>query len=317
MRAVFFGTPALAVPTLRALCDISEVVGVVCQPDRPAGRGLVPQAPAVKSAALELGCEVYQPEKVRNGELERWLREREPDVAVVLAYGRILPKGVLEAPRRGCVNLHASLLPRYRGAAPIQWAILRGERETGISMMQIDEGLDSGPVFSRHAIPIGENETAGELAERLANLGAEILRAELATIVEGRLTSQPQDPALATLAPPLERVHGRLDWSRPAQQLHDQVRGLAPKPGAFTSCRGKQVRLARTHWVATAPALLPGQVRVERPRVLIGTGDGAIELLRAQFEGKKELDALSLVNGRYINDGDLLGDEPKPTTGPG
>src|SRR5689334_20250065 len=192
MRAVFFGTPELAVPSLRALSEVSEVVGVVCQPDRPAGRGLELRQPAVKRVALELGLTVYQPEKVRTGELANWLLERDLDVALVLAYGRILPKPVLEAPRRGCVNLHASLLPRYRGAAPIQWAIVRGEQQTGISLMQMDEGLDSGPVYSRHEIGIGPDETGAELAARLSELAAQVVRADLARVVKGELRAEAQ-----------------------------------------------------------------------------------------------------------------------------
>jgi methionyl-tRNA formyltransferase len=179
VRAVFFGTPAIAVPALEALCERAEVVAVVCQPDRPAGRGLSLAAPEVKVAAERLGLPVHQPTKIKNDEFLGWLRGLEADVALVIAYGRILPPAVLAAPRRGCVNLHASLLPRFRGAAPIQWAIVRGESETGISLMQMDEGCDTGPVFLRRAIAIGENETAGELAPRLAALAAEVVRDHL------------------------------------------------------------------------------------------------------------------------------------------
>jgi methionyl-tRNA formyltransferase len=308
MRAVFFGTPELAVPALRALTRVAEVVGVVCQPDRPAGRGLELRQPAVKQAALELGFEVYQPEKVRTGELHDWLDARKADVALVLAYGRILPLPVLRAPRCGCVNLHASLLPRYRGAAPIQWAILRGEDVTGISLMQMDEGLDSGPVYTRHELRIGDNETAGELAVRLGELAAQIVLADLERVVRGELQAEAQDAGLATLAPPLERSHGLLDFNKSAKNVHDLTRGLAPRPGAHTVVQGKRLRFAETRRIAASPPLAPGEVRVERPRVLIGTGDGAIELLRAQVEGKKELSALELANGRVLVDGQRLGE---------
>lgn len=262
--------------------------------------------PAVKRAALELGLTVHQPERVKNGELATWLREREPDVAVVLAYGRILPAGVLESPRLGCVNLHASLLPKFRGAAPIQWAILAGETETGISLMQMDAGLDTGPVFTRHAIPIGPDETAGELTERMAELAASVVRSDIPKLARGELQAAPQDETAASHAPPLEREHGRIDWTRSSEALHNFVRGLTPRPGAFTTLRGKQLRITRTARVR-APLLAAGEVRVERPRVLIGTGDGALELLRAQVEGRRELDALALVNGRAIAHGDRLG----------
>jgi methionyl-tRNA formyltransferase len=307
MRAVFFGTPELAVPALRALSEVAEVVGVVCQPDRPAGRGLELRQPAVKQAALTLGFEVFQPEKVRSGELCDWLTARTADVALVLAYGRILPLPVLNAPRRGCVNLHASLLPRYRGAAPIQWAIIRGEAVTGISLMQMDEGLDSGPVFARHELHITPNETGAELGARLAELAAEVVRTDLGRVVSGELEAVAQDASLATLAPPLERAHGSLDFTKSAQTVHDLVRALAPRPGAHTSAHGKRLRIAETRTIGASPKLEPGEVRVERPRVLVGTGDGALELGRAQIEGKKELSALELANGRVLVDGERLG----------
>ena len=192
MRAVFFGTPAIAVPALRALAEVAEIVAVVCQPDRPAGRGLTLQPPAVKAAALELGIEVHQPVKVKTGNLDEWLRERTPDVALVMAYGRILPPAVLGAPRRGCMNLHASLLPRWRGAAPINWAIANGDTESGVCLMQMDEGLDTGPVFARLSVPIGPQETAGELAEQLAATAAQLVRESLALAVDGALVALPQ-----------------------------------------------------------------------------------------------------------------------------
>lgn len=307
VRAVFFGTPALAVPSLRALARIANVVGVVCQPDRPFGRSQQLHQPEVKVAALELGIPVYQPEKVRDGALATWVADQRADVALVLAYGRILPRPVLDAPRVGCVNLHASLLPKYRGAAPIQWAIIRGETRTGITLMQVDEGLDSGPMFSHHELSIGEDETAGELAERMAALGAHVVEADLRAVVEGKLQAAPQDESQVTLAPPLERANGRIDWSRPASDVHNLVRGLAPRPGAHTTMGGKSLKISATARVQIAPKLEPGEIRVERPRVLVGTGNGAVELVRAQLEGKRELDALALVNGRALKDGDVLG----------
>lgn len=307
MRAVFFGTPLIAVPALRALTQIAEVVGVVCQPDRPAGRGLALKAPEVKVAALELGLEVTQPTRVRDGSLEGWLRERRPDVALVLAYGRILPRGVLDAPAHGCINLHASLLPAYRGAAPIQWSIIRGETVTGISLMQMDEGLDSGPVYLERSLSIGPDETSGELAARLAELAAELTLEGLAKVVRGELVAQPQDETRVTLAPPLERAHGVIDWTQSSQSIHDLVRGLSPRPSAFTTAGGQRLRIAVTRLASPVPTLEPGLVRVERPRVLVGTGDGALELVRAQLEGKRELAALDLVNGRALADAQLLG----------
>jgi methionyl-tRNA formyltransferase len=308
LRAVFFGTPAIAVPSLEALTEVAEVLGVVTQPDRPAGRWLKIQASAVKTAAGELGLPVYQPLKVKSGELAAWLRERQPDLALVIAYGRILPRDVLDAPRLGCLNLHASLLPRYRGAAPIQWAIIRGETETGISLMQMDEGLDSGPVFSRHSLAIGPQETAGELSERLGLLAADVVRRDLARVVSGALHSEPQQHELSTHSPPIEREHCEIDWARPSREIYNLVRGLAPRPSAFTTAHGKKLRIARALLSRAPFSLEPGVVGVDAGRVWIGTGDGQLEILAAQLEGKRELPARDLVNGRTLTTGLLLGD---------
>jgi methionyl-tRNA formyltransferase len=307
VRAVFFGTPAIAVPALRALAELAEIVGVVCQPDRPAGRGLNLRAPAVKVAALELGFPVHQPVKVKTGTLDQWLLERAPDVALVLAYGRILPPLVLSAPRRGCMNLHASLLPRWRGAAPINWAIAHGDTETGVCLMQMDEGLDTGPVYARRAIPIGPEETAGELAERLALTAAQLVREELAHAVDGALPAVPQEHEKATHAPPLERQHGALNFSSGARELVNLVRALSPRPGAHSLLHGRPLKIAQARLDAGPARGEPGLVSVEQKRVLVSTVDGAFELCRAQVEGRKELAALELIRGRALKDGDVLG----------
>lgn len=307
MRAVFFGTPAIAVLALRALAEVAEVVGVVCQPDRPAGRGLNLQPPAVKVAALELGFEVHQPVKVKTGTLDEWLRERTPDVALVMAYGRILPPAVLAAPRRGCMNLHASLLPRWRGAAPINWAIAHGDTETGICLMQMDEGLDTGPVYARRAIPIGLDETAGELSERLASTAADLVRSELGRAVHGWIEAVPQEHDKSTHAPPLERADGALNFHKSARDLVNLVRGLAPRPGAHTLLNGKPLKVNQARRSDSPPAGAPGLVSVDQKRVLVSTIDGTFELVRAQLEGRKELPALDLINGRALKSGDILG----------
>jgi methionyl-tRNA formyltransferase len=307
VRAVFFGTPAIAVPALRSLAEVAEIVGVVCQPDRPAGRGLNLQPPAVKTAALELGCVVHQPIKVKTGNLDHWLLERSADVALVMAYGRILPPAVLSAPRRGCMNLHASLLPRWRGAAPINWALAHGDTETGVCLMQMDEGLDTGPVYARRAIPIGAEETAGELAERLAGAAAQLVREELARAVDGQLGAVPQEHDKATYAPPLERQHGALNFSAMARDLVNWIRALAPRPGAHTLLHGRPLKIAQAR-LATGPARgQPGRVSVEQKRVLVSTVDGVFELCRAQVEGRKELPAMDLIHGRALQAGDVLG----------
>jgi methionyl-tRNA formyltransferase len=307
-RSVFFGTPEIAVPALKALADTSELVGLVCQPDRPKGRGLEVQEPATKRAAQELGVPVHQPLKVKTGNLDQWLLERSIDVAVVFAYGRILPEPVLLAPRRGCMNLHASLLPKYRGAAPIEWAIAGGETETGISLMQMDVGLDTGPVFARRALSIGQHETAGELAARLAELAAVMVREDLPRAVFAELRALPQDDASASLAPPLQRDHGRIDWSAPAVAIDRLIRAMTPRPGAHTKVRGKLLKIVKAVPVADAQGLAPGTVaRSVRDELTVATGQGSIVIMRAQLEGRKALDAVDLVNGRVLQPGDVLG----------
>jgi methionyl-tRNA formyltransferase len=308
MRAIFFGTPAIAVPALVALGEVADIVGVVTQPDRPAGRGLSVRAPAVKAAAAERGLEVTQPAKVRDGTLRAWLEARRPDALVVLAYGRILPPDILGVAPAGALNLHASLLPRYRGAAPIEWAILRGETETGISLMQMDEGLDTGPVLSRHAIPIGPEETGGELATRIAALAADVVRLDLGRAVRGEIHAERQDAALATLAPPLEREHGRVDFSLPAPRIKNLVRALAPRPGAFTTIGSKVLRLGAVNASETERSGPPGTVLVEGGSPWVATGQGSIEIVRATPEGRREVSGRDLVNGRVLRHGDRLGE---------
>ena len=282
-------------------------MGVVCQPDRPAGRGLNLQAPAVKVAALELGFEVHQPVKVKTGNLDQWLSERTPDVALVMAYGRILPPLVLAAPRRGCMNLHASLLPRWRGAAPINWAIAHGDTESGVCLMQMDEGLDTGPVYARLAVDIGPEETAGELAEQLAKTAAQLVHQSLRAAVEGALPAVAQAHEQSTHAPPLERADGALNFAKPARDVVNLVRALSPRPGAHTLLNGRPLKVARAR-LSDIPALgEPGIVSVRDKRVLVSAVDGAFELCRAQLEGRKELDAIELIHGRALKDGDVLG----------
>ncbi|HEY3495841.1 MAG TPA: methionyl-tRNA formyltransferase [Polyangiaceae bacterium] len=306
-RSVFFGTPEIAVPSLDALCEVSEVVGVVTQPDRPAGRGMELKAPAVKQRALELGVAVTQPLKIRTGELFGWLSEKRADVFVVLAYGRILPKDILELPPAGALNLHASLLPKYRGAAPIQWSVIRGEKETGISLMQMDEGLDTGPVLSRHALAIGPDETAGEVAERLASLAAEVVRRDLSRAVRGELEKVPQEPTLATLAPPIDRELGRVDFGQSAGEIAALVRGLSPRPGAFTLLEGKHLGLKRVRAREEALGHAPGTLAVDGGVPLVATGRGSLEILAAQLQGKREAPGRDLVNGRVLRHGLVLG----------
>jgi len=308
-RALFFGSPEFAVPSLEALTEIAEVAGVVCQPDRPAGRGLSLAAPPVKSRAAELGLSVVQPTKLRTGDFRDWVRSQAVDVALVVAYGRILPAEVLAGPRLGCVNVHGSLLPKYRGAAPIAWAVVNGESSTGITLMKLDEGMDTGPTFARISTDIGPEETAGELAVRLAWHGAEAVREWLPKYVAGACALEPQDDARATNAPLLGKEDGRIDWSKTATRVHDHVRGMRPWPGAFTTSRGRTVKINATRVVSgERPAAAPGTVLLaDKSRVVVSCGQSCVELVTVQPEGKRAMPASDWAMGRGVAEGDVLG----------
>ena len=308
MRALFFGTPQFAVPCLDALHEIAEVVGVVCQPDKPVGRGNVLTAPPVKERALALGLEVVQPTKLKDGTFAAWVREQNVDVALVVAYGRILPQDVLDGPRLGCVNVHASLLPKLRGAAPITWAIVRGEAETGITLMQMDAGMDTGAMLEQLRTPIDENETAQELGERLSAMGALAVRKGLPKYVAGGYTPVAQDGAKATMAPILKKEDGRVDFTLPARRVHDHVRGMFPWPGAFTTHKGKTLKVLATRVLHTDAAGAPGTVVLcDKSRVVVACGEGAVELDRIQLEGKKPTRGGDWFIGRGVAQGDVLG----------
>lgn len=273
----------------------------------------------VKQAALSLGLEVHQPTKVRTGNLHEWLIERRVEVAVVLAYGRILPNDVLRAPRLGCINLHASLLPKYRGAAPIQWALIQGERQTGISLMQMDEGLDTGPVYSRRTIDISPEMTAGELAERMAQLAAEVVREDLTRVFTGAVPT-PQDHEHATFAPPIEARHCAIDWSQSAEQVVGRIHGLSPRPGASTtlpdpnppstraSAANTRLKLLRARVLDPRAVGTPGQITAcAGDLIVVATGAGSVQILEAQLPGKRALPARDIVNGRSLRVGMTLG----------
>lgn len=261
----------------------------------------------VKQVALELGLEVHQPVKVRSGTLDQWLLERRVDVAIVLAYGRILPRSVLGAPRLGCINLHASLLPKYRGAAPIQWAIIEGERQTGISLMHMDEGLDTGPVYSQRTLDIDDSTTAGQLAERMAELAAVVVREDLPQAFHGAVPVS-QRHELATHAPPIEPKHCEIDWSRSALQVVRHIHGLSPRPGASTSLDDKRLKVLRARVDDERAAAPSGQVvQCTGDRIVVGTGAGTIAIVEAQLPGKRALIARDIVNGRSLHVGMTLG----------
>jgi len=308
VRTVFFGTPAIAVPALKALAETTELVGVVSQPDRPAGRGLSLKAPPVKEAAESLGIEVHQPVKVKTGSLHEWIAGRHADAVIVMAYGRILPRPVLEAPRKGCLNLHASVLPKLRGAAPINWAVIRGERQTGISLMHMDEGMDTGPVYAIRTLDILPEETAGELACRLSELARQVVIGDLPAALRGDLAAVAQDDSRATLAPPITDAHWWIDWHRPTTEICNLVRGLAPRPGARTVLEGKCLRI-----LALVPSPLVSDVPMGTITIggayqpIVRTIDGAVEVAKAQVEGRRVCCGTDLVHGRLLRAGGVLG----------
>jgi methionyl-tRNA formyltransferase len=308
MRALFFGTPEIAVPALEALQQIAEVAAVVCQPDRPAGRGLALHAPPVKLRALELGLAVAQPRKVRTAEFAAWVAERQADVALVMAYGRILPPAVLAASARGFINLHASLLPRYRGAAPIQWALVCGETETGISLMQMDEGCDTGPVYAMHRLPIAADVTAGALGVELGRLAAEVVRHDLPRVMSDTLRPVPQDDALATSAPLLSKADGQLRWSEAARKVHDRARGMTPWPGACSWLAGKRVKLTQTRVAhPEGQHAAPGTILNVGPEGAdVACATGVLRVVRAQLEGRRECSADELSRGRCLSVGQIF-----------
>jgi methionyl-tRNA formyltransferase len=310
-RAIFFGSPAFAVPCLEATVEVADVVAVVTQPDRPAGRGMALRPPPVKERAVAMGLHVLQPTKVRTDAFAATLRGLEADVGVVVAYGRILPLAVLEAPRLGCVNVHASLLPRWRGAAPIHWAIVHGDAETGVCLMRMDEGMDTGPVLSCDRTPIGPNETAGALSERLSVMGAHLLRRDLPRYLAGALVPTPQQGEGVTMAPILQKEHGRIDWQASAREVHDRVRGMSPWPGAHTALGDRRVKVHRTRVARpTGRSGEPGEVACADGDVLeVACGDGTVAIEELQLEGKKRLPARQFMAGRMVTPGARFGGE--------
>jgi methionyl-tRNA formyltransferase len=300
VRIVFMGTPEFAVPSLNKLIQTQDVVGVVTQPDRPAGRGRKVTPPPVKGVAEAAGIPVYQPKSLRSEEAAGPLRAWAPELIVVTAFGQLLRPHVLALPAHGCLNVHASLLPRWRGAAPIQHAILAGDSQTGISLMRMDEGLDTGPVYAQQAIPINADDTAATLHDRLADLGAELLGRHVDEIVTGRLTAQPQDDSEATYAPLIKKQDGAIDWRRPAAEIDRQIRAMTPWPGAYSSWQGKRLKiLAATLVIGASPADgQPGQVVETAGGAAVVTGQGAIQLDRLQLAGKIATTIEEFLRGR-------------------
>lgn len=303
MRLVFLGTPAFAVPSLRATVEAGHAVtAVFTQPDRPKGRGQKNAMPPVKQAALELGLDVHQPEKIRRPEVVEQLRSLAPEAMVVVGYGQIIPQAVLDIPPLGILNVHASLLPKYRGAAPVQWAIARGEERTGVTTMKINAGLDTGDMLLKWETAIGPEETAVELGERLAVAGAELLVRTLAELREIR--PQAQDEAQATWAPAIKREDGHIDWGMSARDIVNRVRGFTPWPGCYGFLRGQRMHVWKA--LAAERTLAAGELRADGRRLFAGCGGGSIEMLEVQMEGKKRMPAAAFLNGFTLAAGEVL-----------
>ena len=307
LRIIFMGTPAFACPTLQALLARGDdILAVVTQPDRPKGRGQQLASPPVKVLAETAGLPVMQPLKVRAPEFIDSVRELAPDLIVVIAFGQILPKALLEVPRFGCINIHASLLPRYRGAAPINWCIINGETETGITTMQMDVGLDTGDMLVKKSIAIDPDEDASSLHDRLAALGADTLTETLDLLAKGELVPEAQDNDLTCYAPMLKKEDGAIDWTKDALAIKNLVRGVTPWPGAFTSWEGKTLKVCRG---SVAPDTgSPGEVlRADRLGLEVACGSGSLLIDELQLEGRKRLPAAEFLAGCKVPAGSLLG----------
>ncbi|MBU5635672.1 methionyl-tRNA formyltransferase [Geomonas sp. Red69] len=307
LRIVFMGTPEFACPTLRTLIERGEnVVAVVTQPDRPKGRGQQTLPPPVKVVAQEHGIPVLQPVKVRLPESIEEIRALEPDLIVVIAFGQILPKALLDIPKHGCINVHASLLPRYRGAAPLNWCIINGETETGVTTMMMDVGLDTGDMLLKSATPIDPDEDTQSLHDRMSQLGAELLAQTLDRLVAGELTPEKQDDALTCYAPMMKKEDGLIDWTRSARDIKNQVRGMTPWPGAFSFLDDKLLKVYKVQTAAGTGT--PGEVvAAGRDGIEVACGEGSLVIRELQLEGKKRMAAGDFLAGYKVPAGSLLG----------
>lgn len=306
LRSVYLGTPQFAVPTLEAMVAAGhEVLAVYTQPDRPKGRGQSLAMSPVKEAALRLGLPVVQPERIRREEPVAGLRELAPDVMVIVGYGQLIPQSIIDIPKYGIINVHGSLLPKYRGAGPIQWAIANGEAVTGVTTMRINAGLDTGDMLLKAEMPIEPNETAVELGERMSLIGAQLL---VETLVTPGMPGTPQDDKLATHAPILSRQDGAIDWNWPAQLIHNRTRGFYPWPGTSTILRDQPLRLWKTAVVEGTTAHEPGRVIAGKDPLRVACGGGTIlELQEVQQEGRKRLSGVDLRNGLRIVENEIFG----------
>lgn len=306
MKIVFMGTPEFAVPCLDALIQNGyEVTGVFTQPDKPKGRGYKLTPPPVKELAVQHNIPVFQPATLKNGEALEQLKSCAPDLIIVVAYGKILPKAILELPSLGCINVHASLLPKYRGAGPIQWSVLNGEKETGVTTMYMAEGLDTGDMLERISTPIGENETANELHDRLSQLGAKVLLSTVEKAERGELCPEPQDDSLSCYAPMLTKELSLIDFHKPAREVHNLIRGLSSWPAAHTMYQGKRLKVYESRLLEGKGA--PGELLDEK-RFVVACGDGAVQFVSVQYEGGKRMKAEDFLRGKHLPKGEILGE---------
>ena len=303
------GSPELAVPSFHAARDIGQIVGVVTQPPRASGRGRQLTPSSISREAGQWGIEAMIPETLRNTDMEANLRRLEPDIAVVVAYGKILPPNILAVPKLGCVNIHASILPKLRGAAPIQWAIARGHKETGVTLMQMDEGMDTGPILLQKKTIIRTDETAGELGGRLAQIGADLLREGLPRLDRGELPPIDQDSSQATYAPLLNKTDGLIDWSITAAMIADRVRGFSPWPGTYTTRAGRRLLVTRAQALEEDNQTSPGTiVSAGTEGVQVTCGSGKLNILTVKPEGKREMEISEFLSGYKVKVGEILGE---------
>ena len=310
MKIIFMGTPDFAVGTLEALITSGyEIALVVTQPDKPQGRKMELTPPPVKVCALQHGLEIYQPTRVREQSSMEYLKKYEPDMIVVAAFGQILPKELLELPKYGCINVHASLLPNYRGSAPIQWSILNGDAETGVTIMQMDTGIDTGDMIAKRTVPIEEEDTGGSLFDKLAEVGAKLLVDTIPSIVDGTATYTKQDEACATKVGMIQKSQGVIDFHRSAQEINCQIRALNPWPSAYTKLHGKTLKIWKAKVVAADGNYKPGTVaRITKDELCIATGEGLLSVLEVQLEGKKRMATADFLRGVTLTEGEMLGE---------
>lgn len=310
MRVIFMGTPDFATGTLEEIVKAGhEVVGVVTQPDKPKGRGKTMMPTPVKETALKYNLPVYQPRKVREPEFVELLRSLKPDVMVVAAFGQIITKEILEMPKYGCINVHASLLPAYRGAAPIQWAVINGDKESGVTIMQMDEGIDTGDMIEKAVVPIAEDETGGSLFDKLSHTGAKLCVKVLKDLEEGTAVGKKQPEESTTpYAKMIDKKMGEVDWKKSAKEIEQLIRGLNPWPSAYTKVHGKTLKLWKAKVLLETSQMKPGQiVKVTKDSLAVQTGQGMLEIQELQLEGKKRMDTSSFLRGYALAEGESLG----------